>query len=271
MPTSTHKDGTQISWDAHGEGPTVLLAAHWYAHPNVVRGLADELARDHRMVTYDPRGTGASTRRGPYDLDTDADDIAAVIEAAGAPAVVIGWGDGAIRGARTVKRHPGLVAGIIAVGGNPYASSTLGMDSPMGSEAVLEAFERSLHTDYRSTVRGMLRASSLQMSEDEMRERVDEQVAYCPAEAAIGRFETWTWTDGIADTAELRDQIPIVVLLFETEFGPPKQIAKRTSELLPCAEVRVLDDGPVSRPDLTAEHVRQVTAPLRAGDAANQK
>jgi pimeloyl-ACP methyl ester carboxylesterase len=271
MPTTAVQDGTQINWNASGEGPTVVLTAHWYAHPDVLKGLAEELAVDHQMVTYDPRGTGASSRHGPYDLDTDADDLAAVVEAAGSPAAVLGWGDGAMRGARAARRHPDLIAAMVAVGGNPYGSSMLGTDTPMGSQAVLELFEQGLHTDYRSTVRGLLRASSLQMSEEEMRERVDEQIAYCPQEAAVGRLEAWTQTDGTADTMEIGDQIPIAVLLFETEFGPPHEIAARTRELLPRAEVKVLDDGPVSRPDLTAEAVRQVTAPLRIGDAASRE
>jgi pimeloyl-ACP methyl ester carboxylesterase len=271
MPTVTRADGVQISWEARGEGPPVLLVAHWYAHPGVLAGMVDELARDHRMVTYDARGTGSSTRRGPYDLETDAEDLAAVVEAAGAPAVVLGWGEGAMRAARAANRHEGLIAGIVAVGGNPYPEATRGTDSPMGSEAALEGFELALRTNYRSTVRGLLRHSSLQMSEEEMRERVEEQLAYCPQEAAIARFESWQKTDALADTVALGDRIPISVLLFETDFGPPQEFANRLEQRLPHADVRVIEDGPVSRPDLTAEAVRRMTAPLRAGAAARGK
>ena len=34
------------------------------------------------MVTYDLRGIGGSSPQGPYDIATDADDLAAVIEEA---------------------------------------------------------------------------------------------------------------------------------------------------------------------------------------------
>ena len=43
-------------------------------------GLIDDLVTDHRVVTYDLRGSGQSTRQGPYDVDTDAADLAALIE-----------------------------------------------------------------------------------------------------------------------------------------------------------------------------------------------
>ena len=261
MPSVTREDGVQISWEARGDGPPVLLCVHWYAHPRVLDGVVQELARDHLVVTYDARGTGDSSPVGPYDLDTDADDLAAVLEEVGRAEVVLGWGDGAIRAARAAKRHPDLISGIVAVGGNPYAAAIRGTDSPLGSPAALEAFERALRTNYRSTVRGLLRHSSLQMSEAEMRARVEEQLAYCPQEVALARFETWTATDGLADTIALCDQIAISVLLFETDFGPPQQFASRLAEMLPDADVRVIEDGPVSRPDLTADAVRGITAP----------
>ena len=61
------EDGTEIHWSDQGEGPLVVLAPYSTFHPSVYDPIAAELAGDHRIVRYDDRGTGESTRAGPYD------------------------------------------------------------------------------------------------------------------------------------------------------------------------------------------------------------
>ena len=265
MPKLTRPDGAELDWTASGEGPLVVLAAHWNGHPDVLAGLVEELAHDHRVITYDLRGTGKSTREGPFDLESDSGDLAALVEEAGEPAALIGWGDGALRTIRVARERPELVAGIVAVGANPLGQRAFrGTDSPAGSDAVQEAFARALRTDFRSTLRGLVRTSNPQMREDDVRARVEKQIDYCPEEVALARYEVWLGSDGIAEAAALDNRTGLTVLLFESGMGPHEEIARRISELVPNARVETLEDGPISRPDLTAEAVRRVTAPLRA-------
>lgn len=93
MPLLSRPDGVDIHWEERGEGPLVVLATQFFGSPDVFGGLIDDLSQDHRVVTYDLRGCGQSTREGPYDVATDAADLAALIENIGGPAVVIGWGE----------------------------------------------------------------------------------------------------------------------------------------------------------------------------------
>lgn len=87
MPKLVRDDGVEIHWEERGEGPVVLFAhAGWMSMPSTYSALLADLATDHRVVTRDPRGTGQSTRRGPYDIGTDADDMAALVDEVGAPA-----------------------------------------------------------------------------------------------------------------------------------------------------------------------------------------
>jgi pimeloyl-ACP methyl ester carboxylesterase len=263
MPTAARDGGVEIHYEPRGEGPLVVLAAHWYAHPAVLQRLCAELVRDHRMVTYDPRGVGASTRTGPYDLATDTADLAAVVDAAGGSGVALGWGDGAFRAIRLAVERPDMVPAVVAIGANPLGLAMLaGLDSPVGSSGVQDALELALKTDYRSTIRGLLRASSIQMSEEEMRARVNEQIAYCPQETALARADIWRQADPTQDAARLGDRLS--VLLFETEMAPPEDVAARTRERVPGAHVEILENGPVTRPDLTAEATRRVTERIRA-------
>ena len=74
----------------------------------VFEGLIALLAEDHRVVTYDPRGTGRSIAAGARTtIETDARDLAALVEAAGPPAVVVGMGDGSNRAVHAAAARPG--------------------------------------------------------------------------------------------------------------------------------------------------------------------
>jgi pimeloyl-ACP methyl ester carboxylesterase len=264
MPTVTRDDGARISWSERGEGPPVILIAHWWAHPAVLENLAGELARDHRMVTYDRRGTGDSSSDGPFDGDTDVADLIALLEAIGDASVLVGWGDGAMLAVPAAVQRPELARAVIAVGGNPLGPSmAAGTDSPAASTQVREALRQTLRTDYRSAIRNLVRHSNLEMNEEQMRRRVEEQVRYCPQEVAVARFESWAQTDITERAAELGDRL--AALFFPTDLGTPEEFVRATSAALPKARTQILEDGPISRPDLTADAVRRVTAPLRSG------
>ena len=80
--------------------------------------LADALAGDHTVVTYDPRGLAHSTIDDPRQDATPelrADDVAAIIDALGADrADVFGSSGGAVTGLALVARHPEKVGTLVA-------------------------------------------------------------------------------------------------------------------------------------------------------------
>jgi pimeloyl-ACP methyl ester carboxylesterase len=80
--------------------------------------LAELLAEDHTVVTYDPHGLGQSVTDDPPDLVTpeiEADDLAQIIDAVGdGPADVFGSSGGAVAGLALVANHPGKVGTLIA-------------------------------------------------------------------------------------------------------------------------------------------------------------
>src|ERR687897_383042 len=130
MPRLRRPDGVELHWEEHGEGPLVVLAQPWAGYPEVFADLLDELGSDHRVVTYYPRGQGGSTRRGPYDPETDTADLEALIEAAGRPGVVIAMADASNRAARVAARRPDLVRAVVLPGGMPLSRRVLeGTDS----------------------------------------------------------------------------------------------------------------------------------------------
>jgi pimeloyl-ACP methyl ester carboxylesterase len=64
MPRLTRPDGAEIHWEQRGEGPPVVVAPHAWALPELLDPLIDQLESECRIVRYDARGTGQSSRTG---------------------------------------------------------------------------------------------------------------------------------------------------------------------------------------------------------------
>jgi pimeloyl-ACP methyl ester carboxylesterase len=261
MPRLARHDGVEIHWEECGSGPLVVVAIHWSGHPSVFEGLVDDLAADHRVVTYDTRGTGRSTRTGPHGMATAAADLAAVIEAAGGPAVVVTISEGCNRAVRAAAEHPHAIRAIVAPGSVPLPRRTLGeADAMIASDSVVDAFLQLLAMDYRAAQHTMMATANPQMTESEVHERVNLQVDYCPAETGIARAIAWRDDDPLDAARRVGDRLWIVSSPDMAPWFPvgPKLHAL-IKRLLPAARLVEVEDGVVSRPDLTTAVVRRIT------------
>jgi len=270
VPRLTRDDGIQIHWEEQGEGPLVVLAPYSTYYPSVYDPIAAELASDHRVVRYDDRGSGESSRQGPYDMETGTADLAAVIESAGESAVIAGLGDAPNRAVRVCAERPELVEAMVASGGMPAGRSALeGADAMVTSESVVEAFMSMVETDYRGALRSLITAGNPQMSEEEIRERVRLQAEYQPQEAAVARLRAWADDDASEPARACGGRL---WLLYAESMGggwfPQGREARALARrLFPEAHVGEIEEGIISRPDLTANFVRRVTASARAAQA----
>jgi pimeloyl-ACP methyl ester carboxylesterase len=267
MPYVDRPGGVKIHWEQQGSGPLVVLAPYANGYPSVYEPLAAELLSDHRVVRYDDRGTGLSDRTGPFDMETGADDLEAVIEEAAGPAVVITLADAVHRAARVTARRPDLVEALVCPGGSPAGRLHLeGTDAMVASDSVLDAFMSMGETDYRGALRSVISAANPQMSEDEVRERVRLQIEYQPQEAIVARWRAWAEDDTTDEGRECGDRLWI--LYSENMSGgwfPSGDEARRIAErLFPQAHVEEVDDGMISRPDQFAGIVRRITAKARS-------
>jgi hypothetical protein len=95
METVTSKDGTTIAFDAMGEGPALVIVAGATSTRLPNTPFAELLAAQHRVLNYDRRGRGDSGDTPPYAVEREIEDLAAVIEAAGGGATVLGLSSGA--------------------------------------------------------------------------------------------------------------------------------------------------------------------------------
>jgi pimeloyl-ACP methyl ester carboxylesterase len=89
------KDGTEIAYDRIGDGPAlVLVGAAWNDRMSAAP-LAQLLASDFSVYTYDRRGRGDSGNTEPYAVEREIEDLTIVIEAAGGSAYAFGVSSGA--------------------------------------------------------------------------------------------------------------------------------------------------------------------------------
>ena len=113
------------------ENAGTTIVCHEYARPGVLSdapalvcvhgacvdgvffdGIARELSRDYRVITYDRRGCGESgdAADGRYDLATQAADLQAVIEYVGAPANVLAHSAGTLVALELLRTNPAVVS-----------------------------------------------------------------------------------------------------------------------------------------------------------------
>jgi pimeloyl-ACP methyl ester carboxylesterase len=109
--------GARLHYEVRGNGPLVIVAGSPMASAEFAP-LADALATDHTVVTFDPRGYANSPVDDPDAASTveqRADDVAAILDDLDAESAdVFGSSGGAVTGLALVTRHPGRVRTLIA-------------------------------------------------------------------------------------------------------------------------------------------------------------
>lgn len=137
--------GGELYYEVRGSGPLVLVIGQpMTAEP--FGPLADLLASDHTVVTYDPHGLGRSSVEDPslpVTPEVQADDLALLVaHLGGGPADVFGSSGGAVTGLALATRHPQLVRTLVAH--EPPLTDLL-PDSPhirAVTDAIAEAYEQ---------------------------------------------------------------------------------------------------------------------------------
>ena len=88
-----NRDGVNIYYEVHGEGPPLLLT-HGYSSTSAMwHGQVDALAREHKLILWDMRGHGQSDYPDDpraYSETLTVGDMAAILDAVGAERAIIG-------------------------------------------------------------------------------------------------------------------------------------------------------------------------------------
>ena len=97
MDIATSADGTPIAYEQRGDGPAVVVIGGALSVAADAAGLAGALAdRGFRAVAWDRRARGSSGDARGSTPDREVEDLAAVIDAVGGDAAVLGHSSGAV-------------------------------------------------------------------------------------------------------------------------------------------------------------------------------
>jgi pimeloyl-ACP methyl ester carboxylesterase len=108
--------GARLYYERRGTGPLLLLIGSPMDSTGFA-ALADVLAGEYTVVTYDPRGIGDSSRDDTGDVtpEQQAGDVHHLVSAlGGGPADVFGSSGGAVVGLALVTARPGQVRTLVA-------------------------------------------------------------------------------------------------------------------------------------------------------------
>jgi hypothetical protein len=118
MDHVTSADGTPIAYDAAGSGPALILVGGGLDDGSENAPLVPALAGRFTVYNYARRGRGESGDTPPYALDSEIEDLAALVDRAGGTAHLYGVSSG---GALVLEAAAaGIATGRLAVYEVPY-------------------------------------------------------------------------------------------------------------------------------------------------------
>lgn len=111
----TAPDGCRIHYELQGDqGPRLLLIPGLGGDGRFWAGVAEDLARDHRLIIPDHRGAGRSDRPDTaYSIAGIAGDMAGLLSATGGAAHVVGHSTGGAVAQDLALDHPDLVQSLV--------------------------------------------------------------------------------------------------------------------------------------------------------------
>lgn len=173
-------DGTTIAYETAGEGPPIILVGGAFNDRSTTRPLATALASDFTVYGYDRRGRGDSGDTGPYAVQREVEDLAALIDRVGGRSYLFGLSSGAILAAYAAAE--GLPLDGLALFEPPFQTGPHGGPKPGLAVRLTELVSAGQRDD----------AVGLFLIE----------AVGVPAEAVSGMRGTpeWTWMEGLAHT-----------------------------------------------------------------------
>jgi pimeloyl-ACP methyl ester carboxylesterase len=228
-----------------------------------------ELATDFRLIVYNRRGYGASSR-SPRRWDAHAQDTVALIEALNAaPAVLVGYSGGAIIAFDLAVQRPDLVAGIIVL--DPAVNLTRCLTPSLLTTLAAVKLLRWLRGDRPAAAHWLRYVSSYATGGSAFEAKASADRRETLLTHAAGIFADLAAGGGSVDERRLAD-IGVPVTMVETTLSPAflRRSCQRLKRLVPHAQhVTLAHSGHWAGLDAHDELLTVLRAATRASASSN--
>lgn len=258
------KDGTRLFHRDWGEGPAVMFAASWALSSEMwayqVAHLSDA---GFRCIAFDRRGHGRSdVPAGGYDIDTLADDIAAVAEGLGLDHFdLVTHSMGGAEAARYLGRHgTGRLRRLAMLApAGPCLIQT--PDNAYGApRAYFDARMAEWKADFPKWIRDNQAPFFTPQTSQPMQEWLVAEMLTTPAPVAVASFRGLIEADVRPDLARI--DRPTLILHGDRDASAALEITgRRFAAGIPGAELKVYPGAPHG---LFVTHMEQVNGDLEA-------
>jgi pimeloyl-ACP methyl ester carboxylesterase len=271
-------EGEAINVVEQGSGPAIVLVhglpgnAHdWGETPEKLAALG------HRVVAYDRVGYGYSSRaqgrEGEYTYESNAADLAALMEALGiGSATLVGWSYGGAVVQTFAEKWPGKATALVligSVGPGDWTGRDAGLiDTVLGSPfgAPILRWVASIPPLSRATTRDTLVSAF-----GEEKDLPDGHVEFTRAMLSLpGTLDAFVCEAQRGDESELHPAdlaMPALVIHGTNDLLVPYAVGQELDRLLPHSRVVAVDEGghmlPITHPTLMAEEIHQFARAAR--------
>lgn len=234
----TSADGTRIAFDHVGDGPPVVVVGGMFCDRQTTRELADRLAHQFSVVNYDRRGRGESGDTGPYAVEREVEDLAALIAEVGGEAAVYGHSSGAGLALSAAAR--GLAVSRLVLHEPPYGPDD--DESQRDARQLADGVKAALDEDRRAD------AIKLFMADSGMPAEMVEGMSADPTMQAVAPtmiydFEVMGDFEGGTIPGDLVRRIGTPTLVIAGGTSPDffRDTATRIVDLLPAGRLTLLE------------------------------
>lgn len=245
-------DGVPISYEVHGDGePTLVFVHGWSCDARYWGAQVPYFSMRHRVITLDLAGHGHSgLGRSRYTMESFGEDVAAVVEAAGAErAIFIGHSMGGQVIACAARILPRRVSGLIGVDTLENVGYVM---TPEEREAMLAPFREDFPAETTRFAGEMLSPAV----ERSLREWIVSDMSSAPPWVAVSAMEEMTSQYVTGEAARVFEEVRLPVVSVKSDKWPIDFKANREHML--SYEAIVIAD---------ADHFLMMTRPEEFNDA----
>ncbi|HLT83392.1 MAG TPA: alpha/beta hydrolase [Phototrophicaceae bacterium] len=242
MEHVTSSDGTRIAYERHGEGPPIIVVGGAMADHNGGTAVAEALADDFTVLTIDRRARGESEDNSPGidgAVEREVADLAALIEAVGGRATLLGSSSGAVLSLAAAAH--GLPVDRLAVFEPPFATEEF---PPVAPPDMPDQLATLLAEGRDSDVAELFLTRAVGLPAEMVAQMKDS-----PAWPGMTAFAPSTIYDAVLTQTYPRPEafadlrVPTLVLNGEGTWPLLKASAAALAEVLPNGEHRTIGGG----------------------------